>query len=272
MRVGITSRIDVDTALNVVKEIVSYLNSRGIEVVVDERILKSTSSTLPASDLSKSEMDLLIVVGGDGTLLHTLQRLKDVPPVLTVRVARYGFLMEVEPHEFKYYFEKLLLGEYHVAKKMRLYGKLDDRSLPPVLNEYTILSAEGKVIKIDVERNGEEVLTFLGDGIIIAPTTGSTGYSLSAGGPIIDEDLDAIVITPINPMQLYVRPIVFSSESRIVVRVRGRPYSACLFVDGQLKIPVKPESVLEVFKGDFVRFIRFKRNFYEKILRRLEVL
>jgi len=225
--------------------------------------------------LSTDVVDYVIVIGGDGTLLRTLHRMGDhVIPVMTIRVGRRGFLLDVAPFEARSRLRDLVEGRYYLRKCLRLQALLKGIKPPPALNEVAVLNwaeLRSKVIRLAVYKDSQFIYNAYGDGLIIAPPTGSTAYSLSAGGPILDPDLDGYVITPLAPVQLHVRPIVVPSKSKIRILLRSDSAPAMCLIDGQYNITVDPGEEIIITSADkpalLVRFTEFE--FYERVFARV---
>ncbi len=269
VNIGVKSRIDDPDLWPHVNHILNYLKDKGYSVKIEESMPIPNYERFKLDDKEVSMLDLLVVIGGDGTLLYTLSHLrKNIPPIMTVRWGRYGFLMEIEIDEFKQYFEKFLEGKYKIKEASRIIGFTNSIKFPPALNEYLLVTKHGKVVKLELYKDDVKLFSMVGDGVIVAPTTGSTAYSLSSGGPIVDEDLDVIVITPLNPIQLYLRPIVLPITSTLSIHVPQGSNRVKVIVDGMEREYISPGSTLTVKRYDKIRLIRFKNDYYDRVLRR----
>ena len=269
LTVGLKSRIDDPNLWPYIRSIIEYIKGKGYRVKVDENMPLSGLETFKLTADDVSLLDLLIVVGGDGTLLFTLNHLRYCkPPIMTVRWGRYGFLMEIEMDEFQYYFERYINGNYKVRETSRIVGCIDSKEFPPALNEYLVVTKYGKVLRLELYKDSTKVFKMVGDGVIVASTTGSTAYSLSSGGPIVDEDLDLFVITPLNPIQLYLRPIVLPITSTLKIHILEDSISARLVIDGMEQGIIEPNNTVIIKQYDKIRFIRFKNDYYDRVLRR----
>jgi len=219
-------------------------------------------------------VDYIVVIGGDGTLLRTLHRMGEhVIPVMTIRVGRRGFLLDVAPFEARSRLRDLVEGRYILRKCLRLQAFLKNHKLPPALNEVAILNwaeLRSKVIRLTVYKDNQFIYNVYGDGLIIAPPTGSTAYSLAAGGPILDPELDGYVITPLAPVQLHVRPIVVPSRSKIRILLRSDSAPATCLIDGQYSVAINPgEEIIITSANKPALLVRFTElEFYERIFAR----
>lgn len=195
--------------------------------------------------------EVVLALGGDGTVLNICRRMGGrQKPVLGIRFGYKGFLAEVLPEEMEAAVERLALGKYSISERMRieaqvLSGRRRGRKLV-ALNEIAVHAGPvARRIDVNVKVDGEGVLAYDGDGIIAATPTGSTAYSLAAGGPIVAQDLEAVVITPVSPHTLAARPLVVGPESQVEIDVHCRERRAAVTADGQDACKLKSgDSVL----------------------------
>lgn len=263
MRVGITARPDRDDALDVVKRALGHLRDRA-DVVVESGMaerLGVDGTPLEAMD----DLDALIAVGGDGTILYTLQRAD--APLLGVRIGRLGFLAEVKPEDLVSALDRLLDGDYVVEERSRIRPTLDGEALPDATNEGVLKTKKiSKMIALEIFADDERIEQVRADGLIVATPTGSTSYALSAGGPIVDPDMDAMVLVPIAPFKLGSRPVVVPGDKTVRVQLLDEGKEAMLTVDGQYDAEVRYEDDLTfTISDDPARFIRFEQSFYRRV-------
>lgn len=276
-RVLISSRIDRKDAIELVEDVVSYVFriSKVKEVIIDEtlknriHLRNEKIRYISVKDFEKYRSDMLIVIGGDGTLLRVLHYFHKTPPsVLGIRLGRYGFLMEIESSMVFDALKKIVEGRIQVITKPRIVMHVKDKYLSPVLNDYVILAPRLKVVRLKVlkKSTGETILNVLADGLIISPTAGSTAYSLSAGGPIIDEDLKVVIVTPLNPMQLRARSIVLDIKEELDVEVLDKDVE--VYSDGMFCCNIEKNSKISIKFWDEVYFYRLKQGYYDRLKRR----
>lgn len=168
-----------------------------------------------------SDMDLFLVLGGDGTLLSVSKIASKLKiPVIGVNLGRLGFLSEIEKENLKEDIEKLLLKDFNIQERMMLAADMDGEDDISALNDIIIARGNSllKILEFDVYLDDEFVDHFKADGIIISTPTGSTAYSLSAGGPIVDPSMDIMIITPICPHKMYSRTIIVSKDKKVTVK------------------------------------------------------
>jgi NAD+ kinase len=214
------------------------------------------------SDLSKIKADLVIVFGGDGSILAAARRLRANPiPVFGVNLGRLGFLAETSPSELKATLPWVLRGDYVLSPRMMLHVRVTDMNGKATakpreyfaLNDAVLLRLpKASLMTVDVRVSGEEVARYKGDGLIVSTATGSTGYSLSAGGPILSERLKAMIVTPICPHTLANRPIVLSGEETLEISAETRTGSPVeLVLDGQTSVSLTSGTLVKVARAPF---------------------
>jgi NAD+ kinase len=207
------------------------------------------------SNLSDLPAGVAIVLGGDGTVLHTARRMEDHPtPVLGVNVGRLGFLADLTPAAFSRCLGDLAARQFTVENLMTLECTLTPllgpRRIFRGLNDAVIRAAPMfHLVDIDLSIDGEGVMTYRGDGLIIATPVGSTAHSLSASGPILPPNAHMFVVTPICPHTLTQRPLVDAAHKVYEATPRGDGLSTMLVVDGQVQVPLRPGDRVMVRRG-----------------------
>ena len=239
-------------------QIRSHLEARGNVVFLGDTTHQEIDG-LRINDTGRSieeSIDLGIVVGGDGTMLHVANALAQVNlPVVGINMGRLGFLTDIPAENFGEHLDQLLDGHYLIEERTMLQARIfEDSKLVSerlALNDVTLSKgATGKMIEIDMRVDGEPVGPSRGDGVIVATPTGSTAYALSAGGPILEPTLPAIVLTPISPHSLGQRPIVLGNDSTISLGLVGSPDErANIFIDGLDFAEIHYNSRLEISKA-----------------------
>jgi len=272
-KVGIVSRVDRKKALQLVDKMVSHIEAKGLSVMLDPRLTKHIKRLDLAKPLEKMRADLVITIGGDGTILRTcLQLPKPEPPILAINMGVRGFLAEVRPEDALKAVDRFLTGEFKLERYMKLATHIGDARLPDALNEVVFTSrAPAKLLYMRIWKGDVPVAECRSDGAVIASQVGSTAYSLSAGGPVIDPDIQAFVFTPIAPLTVF-HPIVFSAESTLHVDFLS-PKRAVVVIDGhfQTQTETGPEkSRITVTKSEHTSsFVRFREDFYHRLKGRL---
>lgn len=188
------------------------------------------------NDLAKQSIDMAISLGGDGTFLKAARCVGDTGiPIVGINTGRLGFLADVSADEMEHFFARLHEGHYTVRERSLLELIVNDDTSHPIyaLNEVTISKHDSSsMIAVRTTINGEHLATYMGDGLIIATPTGSTAYSLSAGGPIIYPQADVFVLTAVAPHSLSVRPVVIADDKTLHLTVESRNGSFLVAVDG----------------------------------------
>jgi len=270
-RVGITSRGDRVEALKLVAELGDYLTGRGIEVVLDEEIAPRLGKM--GTPLEHMEADVLLSVGGDGTLLRALQQMskgKRLIPVLGIKVGTIGFLTDVCSDEVYERLEEVLSG-FEVVERSRLSVRLADATIPPATNEVVVITSQpAKMLHYRIFIDDVQLDEARADGVIIATPTGSTAYAMSAGGPIVDPKVEAMVIVPLAPFKLSSRPWVVPADCTVSVELLSER-GGLVVVDGQHTSSIDMGGIVRVNRCDTpAPFVSISKNgFYEKVRKKL---
>lgn len=232
------------------RELEAFLGGQlGVEVVAVE-----PGNSL---DLSSYAADLVVVLGGDGAILRACRQMGSRQlPILGVNLGRLGFLADLSPEEFRANFDPIRRRAYHVVQHLMFECVLTPAQGTPQtflgLNEVVISSGAAlRMIDIQLAINGEPVTTYSGDGLIVSTPVGSTAHSLSAGGPLLRQDLQAFVITPICPHTLTNRPLVDSADCLYTLTVPDIPIGVILVVDGQIRVPLNAGDRIDIRRAPF---------------------
>jgi NAD+ kinase len=268
---GIVARYDKKEALKLAEEIADRLEAEGLRVHLEATLGGKTAKKKALMPLKDMNVDFLVVIGGDGTILRTCLTIpKPEPPILAVNMGVRGFLSEVEPKTALNAVDKCLCGDFRIEKCMKLRTTADGVKFPDALNEVVVLADEPtKVLYTQILRGKEAILKCQADGLMISTPTGSTGYSFSAGGPVLDGDLTAFVLTPMCAMSLF-RPIVFPADLKVTVQVEV-PREMVVVIDGRHRQLLRSEfpSLTVTRSKHITSFIRFGENFYSRLRSRL---
>ena len=269
--VGIIARPDRKRALEFGVKLLNYLEEKGLKVSLEPKLAKYAKRLEDALALEKMRVDWIITVGGDGTILRTCLLVpKPEPPILAINMGVRGFLTEVTPREGLEAVDKCLEGKFTLERFMKLASFIGSKRLPDALNEVFITSrALAKTLHAKIWKDEELVAECRSDGVVVASQAGATGYSLSAGGPILDPDVDAFVLTPICPLTAF-HPIVFSAKSAVSIELL-KPKSATVVIDGHYQTELerkKPRITIKKSEHES-SFIRLESNFYRRLKGRL---
>ena len=262
-------------ALGVVPSTVTWLREKGIESLIadDEADAVGIPKIGCNRDTIVGRSDLILVLGGDGTLLNAVHTsgIEDVP-ILAVNIGHLGFLTDVSLDELYLALERVLEGNYEIDTRMMLEARL--HSLNDQLESYfalndVVVRHNTRLIELETQIDGEPFITYNADGLIMATPSGSTSYSLSSGGAIVEPHLDAILLTPISPHSLTVRPFIAHGDSEITVTVRSDYGDVNLLVDGaRTMLLVSPGTSIRICRADKkIQLIRSQRRSYHEVLR-----
>ncbi|MEI6126742.1 MAG: NAD(+)/NADH kinase [Pseudomonadota bacterium] len=274
--IGIIAKKNRPEVLELIKSFILRLDKKGLKIIL-EKDLSVTGNIFKVAERENipEHADLLIVFGGDGTLL-SVARLPGAEnvPILAVNLGGLGFLTETRGDEINQVLEKVLEGDYAIDRRMMLEATLRAHDTKPdtsfrALNDIVInKGALARIMDLDTSVNGNFLNTFKSDGLIICTPTGSTGYSLSAGGPIIYPSLNLISLTPICPHTLTNRPIILPDDSIISVTLRSESEDVFLTIDGQVGIRICKGDPIEIKKSPkTISLIRTPFRSYFEILK-----
>jgi NAD+ kinase len=259
----------------VVTDMIPWLQSRGVEVFLDEAASRQyglSVETVEPEELA-SMVDLVAVFGGDGTFLYAARLVATSDtPLLGINLGSLGFLTEVKLSEMQGAFEELLSGRYTLERRMLLAVRVTRGE--HVLADYMALNdavinkgALARIIELEISVNMELVSLTRADGLIVSTPTGSTAYSMAAGGPILYPTLAACIITPICPHTLTNRPVVVTDDARIDICLR-RGSDVMLTVDGQVGMPLVENDCVQLQKaGSAVHLVQVTGSTFFKLLR-----
>ena len=251
--IGIFVKRHHQDAVRVAAQVAEWLRGRGIEVLADEALAAAVpaATSCPAEDIPDAA-DLLIVLGGDGTLLSVSRLVGDrCTPILGINLGSLGFLTEITRDEIIPVLEQLVAGELTVSERLRLDVIIRREGTEVaryrVLNDLVInKGALARIIDMEAWVDDTYLTTFKADGLIVATPTGSTAYNLAAGGPIISPALHCLVISPICPHMLTNRPIIVSDEAVIRIEVKFQNEEVAMTADGQIGMPLQGGDVVEI--------------------------
>lgn len=260
-----------------------FLESEGKKCVITKNVLIKKEEWEGYTDVSEipDDTECAIVLGGDGTIIQAANDLvyKDIP-ILGVNLGTLGFLTAIEKHDIVEALKKLFDNNCIIENRMMLRGEvyIDDQKVTRsfALNDF-VVGKRGffRLISIKVFINEELVDTYIADGIIISTPTGSTGYNLSAGGPVLAPDIRAMIITPICPHSLNKRSLVVSAEDKIVLEIgkskASLPDEAVTIADGRMIMDIKTGNRIEITKSvEETKIVKFKdTSFYERLRSKL---
>jgi len=280
-RIGIISKKNKPEAVAIAKDLVEWLRPKKIEVYIEEEIEKLLSPTLSEvywksikrEDIP-TDIEMIVILGGDGTLLSVARQVwnKNIP-ILGVNLGGLGFLTEITLNELYSVLERVIRDDFEIDEREVLNVGVIRRGRRiaefVVLNDAVVnKGALARIIDLETTINGEYLSTFRSDGLIISTPTGSTAYNLSAGGPIVYPSLHTIIITPICPHTLTIRPIIIPDDVKIRTLLKSRDEEVTLTLDGQQGFTLEFEDVVEVEKAEGrILLIKSPYRHYFELLR-----
>ena len=280
MTIGIIPNITKSEVNEIIERIISEIVKNDLDYVLSDSILNTSPDLLKKFDNSKivsldklsSMSDMVVSIGGDGTMLNTAYTVRGSgTPILGVNYGKLGFLAEFDIESFSEFMSDVKTSNYVVEERVALVGT--GAGLPEPLyaiNDLVIDKGSwSKMIELTVFVDDEYVTTFSADGIIVATPTGSTGYSLSTGGPIVNPQADVITLSPIAPHTLTMRPLVVSDRQKITIKVNSQYDTIQVSSDGQRVNFIKPPATICIEKSDKpVKLVHSKKNNYFETLRK----
>lgn len=249
MKVGIFGQSNNDITIKYVGQLVELCSEHGVSIVFEENfykgfgelIINSSVTTFSGYDNLDRDLDFFFSVGGDGTFLRSITFIRDLEiPVIGINTGRLGFLANIQKESIAEAFGMIIKGQFVVQKRSLLGVQIENgegefNNVNFALNEITVTRKNtASMIKVDTMLDGEFLTTYWSDGLIISTPTGSTGYSLSCGGPIISPTSQNIVLTPIAPHSLAVRPLVIPEQTTIELHIDSRADEVLLTLDSRM--------------------------------------
>ena len=277
MYIAFTYNTKNPSAEQLMQAMAAYMQSKGAKVLEHDGEIGVPLGNIHKCDFSGC--DACVSLGGDGTLLATTRRVSVFGmPLFGVNMGQVGFLSAVEKERAFDALDSLLAGNYTIQERLMLTASLNRGgnvlTSCSAFNDIVVSSGiNSRAVTLDLSIDGEAINSYNADGIIISTPTGSTGYSLSAGGPIVLEDLGVTLITPVCPHSFFSRPIVASAASRIEIINRSEASAASLTADGQHRFTLELDDVITVSQASYcARMIRFNGDsYFQRIKRKLYV-
>jgi NAD+ kinase len=256
--VSVNLRPDDESSIGIIKELAGLFKSRGIKMLMqDSSIVRNCGfeGFIVSMEEFVEESDLVIVIGGDGTFLRTARLFSNTEtPIFGINRGRLGFLTEFNPDEYLVHFENVLNGNYSEVERILIdavyKGSNGDRKICFLNDAVISKGAFSRAIRLNLEIDGIFLNSYSGDGLIISTPTGSTAYSLSAGGPIIIPTENVILLTPICPHTLAMRPMIFPVTSTLKAQVVTDVHNLLLTIDGQEAISINGGDEISFRQSD----------------------
>ena len=272
MRLGVIGHQGYEELPEILRTLFRVAKSLGLEPLLERELHEVAREGARLED--PSQLDALVTLGGDGTLLRGARFLdgRDIP-ILGVNLGRVGFLTSCQSNDFEPALKHLAGGEYVAQPRMALSARAisadgETRKQWRALNDFVLHKGGfARVVRLNVFVDGESIGTYAADGVVISTPTGSTAYSLSAGGPVVVPTVESIIITPISPHTLGVRPLVIPADAEVTVEANESPTELLVTVDGQVGTSFVKGEKLKVRRADNpVRIVRFpSTTFFERM-------
>lgn len=277
MKIGLYAKaVNTPKQLILVEEIISFLQTEHVEVYIHEQLSEELHKKfgLPEFgmlDDSKSLIDYLICIGGDGTILDSIEITgRSQTPIIGVNTGRLGFLANVSTDKFKVAFDELKTGSCSIDKRtlLQLESNTELFRFNYALNDFVLHKKEtSSMITVHAFLNGEPLNSYWADGLIVSTPTGSSGYSLSCGGPILFPKTSSMVVTPIAPHNLNVRPIIIPDDQVLSFEIEGRSSTFLASLDSR-SVTIDQSVQIAIRKADFsINLVRFEGDTFLKTLR-----
>ncbi len=274
LKIGLTTKRHLDDPEGVVKGVARYLRRRGHQVFVCSKGCNLIPGEKPTLSF-KRKYDLLMTFGGDGSILRTVQYMENFNSlVLPINMGTLGFLMEFRPERLKEALKKFFEKDYKIEERILLRATVvrngEKVFTKRALND-TVMARDAlaRMVKLKTTVDDRKFTTYVADGLIVATPTGSTAYSLSAGGPIVHPDFSAMVLTPISPHSFTQKPIIIPAEKKIKIHIGSKGERIYLTIDGQMGFQLQDGDIVKIKKSSkILKFVRFSESTYFKTLRK----
>ncbi len=277
-KIGIITKLTENAFPDIVKDFVHWLTDKNFDIYPDSEMAKFLKIKGYDRDSIPSLVEMIVVLGGDGTLLSVSRLIKGMNiPILGVNMGSLGFITEVNKNEILDVFKLAVEGRCDIEDRImitaEIFRKGECITESNALNDVVITKgALARIIDIETYIDNKYVTTFKSDGLIISTPTGSTGYSLSAGGPVLYPTLHCFVITPICPHTLTNRPIVINDDMVIEIILNAESEDVVLTLDGQVGFPLRKKDVIRVKKSSFTTklIIPFEKDYFNVLRQKLK--
>lgn len=279
--IAIACRLDKSNALDLTRKIVDYLLEKNVKISLENRIAQRFNPHLRKDlrHMDENSVKIIISVGGDGTILRVAGNLpKNPAPLFGINIGSVGFLDEFdnssESEDLIYkVLDRVIAGDYYIENSMRLSAVCNRKRLQNALNEvYIVSSKPSKVLHVGIKIDNVLFNTAYLDGVLISTQAGSTAYSLSAGGCLVDPRVKVIQIVPVNPFARTggINPIIIPSTSEVEIELLRPKLNALVVIDGQQEYHAFPRSIVKIRNADSnLKFVRLKKDFkslyYDKL-------
>lgn len=284
MKIAVFGQYYQNNTHSIVEKVVAFLEQNNIEIcfyknfyekLIENKALESKYATFDTHECLKNNFDYLISIGGDGTILRAATFIRNYNlPIIGINAGRLGFLATIQEENIQKLLTRVLASDFSISKRtlVSLHAhpeNVDLEDLNFALNEITVSRKDTtSMITIETYINNEYLNSYWADGLIISTPTGSTGYSLSCGGPVIMPTSNCFVITPIAPHNLTARPLIIPDDSELTLKIKGREEQYLVSLDSRIT-SVSNETTLTIKKSDFhISIIEFPEEGFLRTIRK----
>ena len=275
MRFGLIANVKRAGAREAIDDFVLWAEDTGNAVVLSDDLKELSGNGIEFCDRAHiaTQVDILVSMGGDGTLLSSARAVRDSgTPLLGINLGSLGFLTQLTPQQLRPALDAICKGDYQVERRMVLRADtegIESLESPFALNDVVVNNGPvTRLIDINLCVNGENIVTYRADGLIISTPTGSTGYSLAVGGPIMHPRMEAMIAAPISSFALTTRPMILSPDDVLEVKIVTPDHRGGLALDGQVMLSLEGDSKVTITRADYhLKFIVFPENTFYKVLR-----
>lgn len=284
MKIAVFGQYYQNNTHSIVEKVVAFLDQKNIEIcfysvfyhkLLENNVQLSNYKTFDSHECLKDNFDYLISIGGDGTILRAATFVRDSNlPIIGINAGRLGFLATVQEENIENLLNRVLINDFSISKRtlVSLHSNPANPDLEDInfaLNEITVSRKDTtSMITIETYINNEYLNSYWADGLIISTPTGSTGYSLSCGGPVIMPTSNCFVITPIAPHNLTARPLIIPDDSEITLKIKGREEQYLVSLDSRMT-SVSNETALTVKKSSFfISIVEFPEEGFLRTIRK----
>ncbi len=273
-QLGVKANLKRPGAADVVRRLISWCRDSDVPLWLCEDlsgVATDSKHIVPSRELPKKS-DIILSMGGDGTLLATARIVGDSGiPILGINIGSLGFLTEQTPVDLERTLRRVMDGDYTLQTRMMLVAEIsgrEDIGTNFALNDIVVGRRDIRMINLALYSDGNYICSYAADGLIISTPTESTAYSLAVGGPILNPEMEAIIASPIAPHSLTSRPLIFSVGETLMLEVESHTDVVTLTIDGQVSAPLEYGDRVCIRKADFsVRLVRFAENSFYQVLR-----
>ncbi len=281
MKFGIVGNLEKETLPDAITTLLATGDKRPVEFIVHDELAKLVNKQVGKRVIAKKETaeieeliqqsDIIVAFGGDGTILATARMVgRSAVPILGVNLGKLGFLAELSADEVEAFVDDILNNQHIIEDRMVVKVTAEDQDVQLYgVNDIVIdKSSSSRVIDVETHVNNDYLVTYTGDGIIVSTPTGTTGYSLAAGGPIVVPTADVLIINPICPHTLTARSVIVPDSSIIRVKIEAETPETRVTADGQQEKIFKPPVSFIIQKADFtIKLVKRKDKSYYDTLR-----